>query len=99
LTLDKSATKFYQEKQQLCLTATSIHDHSQLSELKKRLLQLEPIILIARIAPLALKDPEAVSKLVSELHTTATKNNYSVFRLGEERIIVTPISINVTNMI
>ena len=99
MTLDKSATKFYHE-QQLRLTATSIHDHSQLSEMKKRLLQREPIILIARIAPLALKDPEGVSKLVSELHTTATKNNYSVFRLGEERIIVTPISINVeTNLI
>ena len=35
-------------------------------------------------------------KLVNELYLAATKNNnYSVFRLGEERIIVVPNSVQV----
>ena len=37
-----------------------------------------------------LKSPEEGAKLLNELYFTAIKNNYSVFRLGEERIIIAP---------
>ena len=56
----------------------------------------QPIILIARITPIILKNPEEGMKLVNQLYLAATKNNnYSVFRLGEERIIVVPNSVQV----
>jgi hypothetical protein len=46
-----------------------------------------------------LKNPEEGMKLVNELYLTATKNNnYSVFRLGEERIIVVPNSVRVEEL-
>ena len=84
------------QRQQLSLKTISIHNHSQLLEIEKSFLQQkEPVILIARITPLALKDPDELGKFVSGLYAFAVKNNYSVFRLGEERVIVIPSSINV----
>jgi SepF-like predicted cell division protein (DUF552 family) len=59
--------------------------------LKETILGKESIILIVRITPILSKDPGAGTKLVDSLYTTqAIKNNYSVFRLGEERIMVVP---------
>ena len=43
---------------QLCLKTISIHDYSQLSELKNYILGEKQVILIARITPLMEKDPE-----------------------------------------
>ena len=83
------------QQQQLSLKATSVHDYSELSEIEKTLLQQQSTILIIRITPLALKDPQELDKFANQLYLIATKNNYSVFRLGEERIIVIPKSINV----
>lgn len=84
------------QRQQLSLKTISIHNYSQLSEIEKSFLQQkEPVILIARITPLALKNPGELGKFVSGLYAIAVKINYSVFRLGEERIIVIPSSINV----
>ena len=48
-----------------------------------------------RITPIMLEDPEQGGKLLNELYSVSVKNNYSVFRLGEERIIVSPISVKV----
>jgi SepF-like predicted cell division protein (DUF552 family) len=84
-----------QKQQQLSLKATSVHDYSELSEIERTLLQQQSIILIVRITPLALKDPQELDKFANQLYLIATKNNYSVFRLGEERIIVIPSCINV----
>lgn len=53
--------------------------------------------MIVRITSLALKDPDELTRFASELYSVAQKNNYSVFRLGEERIIVLPSCINVEN--
>jgi SepF-like predicted cell division protein (DUF552 family) len=84
-------------KQQLCIKCVSIHEYSQLSQLKDYFsYDKQPIILIARITPIILKNPEEGMKLVNQLYLAATKNNnYSVFRLGEERIIVVPNSVQV----
>jgi len=84
-----------QKQQQLSVKVTSVHDYSKLSEIEKRLLQQQATILIVRITPLALKDTQELAKFSNQLCLIATKNNYSVFRLGEERIIVIPTCINV----
>src|SRR5919198_3123391 len=85
------------KQQQMYIKCVSIHEYSQLSQLKEYFsYDKQPIILIARITPIILKNPEEGMKLVNELYLAATKNNnYSVFRLGEERIIVVPNSVQV----
>jgi hypothetical protein len=77
-----------QERQQLCLKTICLHNHSQLSELIAIFLRKELVILIIRISPFAIKDPETRIDLVNELYKRATKNNYSVFHQGEERVVV-----------
>jgi SepF-like predicted cell division protein (DUF552 family) len=78
----------------LCLKTISIHDYSQLSELKNDILE-KNVILIARITPLMEKDPENGYRLMTDLYCLATANNYSIFRLGEERVIIIPIELHV----
>jgi SepF-like predicted cell division protein (DUF552 family) len=80
---------------ELSIKTVSIHNYSQLEQLKESLLHKEPIILIARITPLLTQNPEEGIKLVNELCLAATKNNYSVFRLGEERIMVVPSNVQI----
>jgi SepF-like predicted cell division protein (DUF552 family) len=87
--------RILQKQQQLSLKTTSVHNYSELSEIEKTLLQQQSTILIVRISSLALKDPQELDKFANQLYLIATKNNYSVFRLGEERVIVIPSSINV----
>ena len=90
--LNETGTK----QQRLCLKTLSIHSYLQLAELKRSILDKnEPVILIARITPIMLDNPEDGHKLLNELYSTATKNNYSVFRLGEERIILAPMEVQV----
>ena len=81
---------------QLCIKTISIYNYSQLKQLKESLSYKEPIILIARITPVVTNNPEEAIKLINELCLVAMKNNnYSVFRLGEERIIVVPNSVQI----
>ena len=88
-----------QERQQLCLKTICLHNHSQISELIDIFLRKELVILIIRISPFAIKDPEARIDIVNEIYKQATKNNYSVFRLGEERIIVVHSSVKVEGIL
>jgi SepF-like predicted cell division protein (DUF552 family) len=67
--------------------------------LKENLPGKEPTILIARIAPIVSKDPEAAGKLVNELYSRHLKNSYSVFRLGEERFMVVPNNVQVEGIL
>src|ERR671930_652075 len=92
-----SSSSTIAKQQQLYIKCVSIHEYSQLSQLKDYFsYDKQPIILIARITPTILKNPEESMKLVNELYLAATKNNnYCVFRLGEERIIVLPNSVQV----
>jgi SepF-like predicted cell division protein (DUF552 family) len=87
------------QKQQLCLKTICIHNHLQLSELIDIFLRKERVILIVRISPFAVKDPEARIDIVNELYKHATKNNYSVFRQGEERIVVVHSSVKVEDIL
>src|SRR5437763_6108088 len=87
--------KIPSQQKQLCLKTVSIHEYLQLMELKNIIGKKEPVIMIARITSIMLEDPEQGGKLLNELYSVAVKNNYSVFRLGEERIIVAPITVQV----
>ena len=80
--------------QKLVIKTVSIHSYSQLEDLRGDVGK-EPIIVIARISPLVSKHPEAASKLLNELWLSNVENNYSVFRLGEERIVVVPHGVQV----
>ena len=97
LTTQSNLREISEEKyrqQQLWLKTISIHSYSQLSELQDHFSNKEPIILIARITPIVTKNIEEGMKLVNEVYSAATKKNYSVFRLGEERIIVVPPTVS-----
>ena len=87
------------KKQQVCLKTICIHSHSQLSEVLDIFSRKESVVLIARISPIAIKDSKAKIGLVNEIYKQATKNNYSVFRLGEERIIVVHNSVKVEGIL
>ena len=80
---------------QIWLKTISVHSYSQLPELQDDVCRKEPVILIARITPIFTKSVEEGTKLVNELYSMATKKHYSVFRLGEERIIVVPPNVQV----
>jgi SepF-like predicted cell division protein (DUF552 family) len=87
------------EKEQMCLKNICIHSHSQLSEVLDIFSRKERIILIARISSTSIKDPETRIDLVNELYKYAIKNNYTVFRQGEERIIVVHKSVKVEDIL
>ena len=80
---------------QIWLKTVSVHSYSQLPELQDNFSREHPVILIARITPIFTKNMEEGTRLVNELYSAATKKNYSVFRLGEERIIVVPPNVQV----
>jgi SepF-like predicted cell division protein (DUF552 family) len=83
------------QKQPLYLKTMSIRNYLQIKEIKNILFKKEPVILIARLTPIMLEDPEHGGKLLNELYIAAVKNNYSVFRLGEERVIVAPVTVHI----
>ena len=88
-----------QRAQQLYLKTICIHSYSRLSELLDIFSRKELVILIARISPTSMKDPGAKIGIVNELYRHATKNNYSVFRQGEERFIVVHRSVKVEDIL
>jgi SepF-like predicted cell division protein (DUF552 family) len=96
----KSTKTTAQQQQQLSIKTTSVYDYSQLEQLKESLSGTQPIILIARIKPIVSKDSQAKPKLVDELYSShaVKNNNYSIFRLGEERIIVVPSNVQVEEL-
>jgi len=81
-------------QQRLCVKTISIHDYSQLQDLKQNLIggkDSSTTILIARITPIMSKDPDAAARLVSELYdSTEIRNDYILFRLGNDRLLLMP---------
>ena len=65
----------------------SLYVIPQVSKLKDSFSHKEPIILITK---LPLKSLQEETSFVNEIYSVATKNNYSIFRLGEQRIILAP---------
>jgi len=83
---------------QMFIKAISIHDISQLQDLKGNLDGRPSSILIIKIVLPASGHPEAARKLVNELYSKHIKNNYSVFRLEEDRFMTIPNNIRVENL-
>jgi SepF-like predicted cell division protein (DUF552 family) len=80
-------------QRRLYIKTISIHDYSQLQDLKQNLTggKDSVTILIARIAPIMSKDPEAAAKLVNELYDlTEIRSDYTLFRLGNDRLLLVP---------
>lgn len=81
-------------QQRLCVKTISIHDYSQLQDLKQNLIggkDSSTTILIARITPIMSKDPDAAARLVSELYdSTEIRDDYILFRLGNDRLLLMP---------
>lgn len=89
ITDQKSA---YAQKR-LYVKTISIHDYSQLQDLKQSLLEGQDsiTILIARITPIMAKDPDAAAKLVNELYDfTEIRGDHTLFRLGNDRLLLIP---------
>ena len=84
---------------QMWLKTISVHSYSQLPELQDDFCRQEPVILIARITPIFTRSVEEGTRLLNELYSSAAKKNYSVFRLGEERIIVVPPNVQVKDQL
>ena len=61
------------QQQQLYLKTVSIHNYLQLTEIKNILFKKEPVILIARLTPLMLEDPEEGGKLLNDLYSPALR--------------------------
>jgi SepF-like predicted cell division protein (DUF552 family) len=80
---------------QMWLKTVSVHSYSQLPELEDTFCRKEPVILIARITPIFTKSMKEGTRLVNDLYSVAIKKDYSVFRLGEERIILVPTNVQV----
>ena len=96
----KRNTSSSSQKYEVCIKSVSVHNYSQISKLEENLSYKDiPVILIARITPLFLRNLGAGAKFVNKLHSTASKNNYTVFRLGEERIIVVPNEVQVQSLL
>jgi hypothetical protein len=53
------------------------------------------IILILRVTPLAQKDVEELRKIIEELYRYVRSTGEDIARLGEERVVVTPPSVNI----
>lgn len=53
------------------------------------------IILILRVTPLAQKDVEELRKIIEELSRYVRSTGEDIARLGEERVVVTPPSVNI----
>jgi SepF-like predicted cell division protein (DUF552 family) len=70
----------------------SVHDLLQVSKMKDNFLHKEPVILITKLPKKNLHEETA---FINEMYSEATKNNYSVFCLGEQRIIATPNTVQV----
>jgi SepF-like predicted cell division protein (DUF552 family) len=96
----KRNTSSLSQKDELCIKSVSIHNYSQISKLEENLSYKDiPVILIARITPLLVRNLVTGTKFVNKLYSTASKNNYTVFRLGEERIIVVPNEVQVQSLL
>ncbi|MGB7636883.1 MAG: cell division protein SepF [Nitrososphaeraceae archaeon] len=53
------------------------------------------IILILRVTPLAQKDVEELRKIIEELSRYVRSTDGDIARLGEERVVMTPPSVNI----
>lgn len=83
------------------LKTVALHDFSQLSRLNEQLSSEKKhiTIFIVRVPPVVARNSEETAKLVNELYSQAIKIGYSVFSLGYERIVITPNTVHVEDIL
>lgn len=75
------------------LKAMTVRDHTDIDMIKKDIKM--GMILIVRVGPMAQRDLQGLRKLVDELYAAARTEGADIARLGEERILVTPASVQI----
>ena len=75
------------------LKAITIRDLSDVHSIKEDI--KKGLILILRVTPLAQKDVEQLRKAVEELYAMCKDAEAEMARLGEERIILTPVNVKI----
>ena len=75
------------------LKAITIRDISDVHSIQEDI--KKGMILILRVTPLAQKDVGQLRKVVEELYSIAKSSGADIARLGEERIIVAPLTIKI----
>ena len=88
-TINRSIIK----NQQHTLKAITLRDFSDVYTLREDI--KKNMIIILRITPLAQKNPDELKKAVDEICDVATKYDADIARLGEERIIIVPPTVNI----
>ena len=75
------------------IKAITIRDSSDIHTITEDI--KKGMVLILRVTPLAQKDVKKLRKMVEELYVIARDSNADIARLGEERIIVTPLNVKI----
>jgi len=83
-------------QRQVSIKMVSVHEPSSIQLLKEILTAKEPLIVITRISQMASRNSN-VAKLVNDICSECTKKSYSIFRLGEDRLMVIPNDVQVKN--
>ena len=68
----------------------SIRDFAEVSKIDQSLSLREDVILIGKVSESLLSDKGTLEKFIDKVYSIAKRNNYSLFRLGEDRIIAIP---------
>lgn len=75
------------------LKAMTVRDYSDMEMIKKDIKM--GMILIVRVGPMAQKDLQGLRMLVDDIYAAAKAEGADIARLGEERILVTPVGIQI----
>ncbi len=75
------------------MKALTLRDISDITAIKEDI--KKHMILILRVTPLAQKDVEELRKVVEDLYSYAQSVGGDIARLGEERIVITPLGVKI----
>lgn len=84
-------------QRQASIKMVSVHEPSSIQLLREILTVKEPLRVITRISQMASRNSNVATKLVNEIYSECTKRSYSIFRLGEDRLMVIPNDVQVKN--
>ena len=81
------------QKSPTYLKAITLRDYSDVHSVKDDI--KKGMILVLRVTPLAQKNVDELRKAVEEIYSIAKSADADIARLGEERIIVTPVGVKI----
>ncbi len=81
------------QKIPIYLKTVTLRDMSNIPDIKDDL--RKHMILILRVTPLAQKDVEELRKSIDELYSFVQSMGGDIARLGEERVVITPLGVKI----